>query len=97
MFLGPPVSTSGFVRQRYGSEDPDPHPDPYQNVTSPLHHHKECIKKSSGSNINKYYKGPQAVRYFSLRPLKKVLNSVADPDPHPDSVGFVCFWASRIR
>ncbi len=23
--------------QRYGSEDPDPHPDPYQNVTEPQH------------------------------------------------------------
>jgi hypothetical protein len=27
--FGPPGSTSGSVRQRYGSEDPDP----YQNVT----------------------------------------------------------------
>ncbi len=52
MFLWPPGSASGFVRQWYGSEDPDPHPDPCQNVTSPLHHHKECIKKSSGSDIN---------------------------------------------
>jgi hypothetical protein len=33
--FGPPGSTSGSVRQRYGSEDP--HPDPYQNVTDPQH------------------------------------------------------------
>jgi hypothetical protein len=26
---------SGSVSQRYGSEDLDPHPDPYQNVTDP--------------------------------------------------------------
>jgi hypothetical protein len=30
-------STSGSVGQRYGSKDPDPHPDPYQNVTSLQH------------------------------------------------------------
>jgi hypothetical protein len=30
-------SASGSVSQRYGSEDPDPHPDPYQNVTDPQH------------------------------------------------------------
>ncbi len=28
---------SGSVSQRYGSEDPNPHPDPYQNVTDPEH------------------------------------------------------------
>jgi hypothetical protein len=32
-----PGSASGAVRQSYGSEDPDPHPDPYQNVTDPQH------------------------------------------------------------
>jgi hypothetical protein len=26
-------SASGSVSQKYGSEDPDPHPDLYQNVT----------------------------------------------------------------
>jgi hypothetical protein len=31
--FGPPGSASGTVRQRYGSEDPDP----YQNVTDPQH------------------------------------------------------------
>ncbi len=31
--FGPP----GSVRQRYGSEDPDPHPDPYQNFTDLQH------------------------------------------------------------
>ncbi len=25
----------GSISQRYGSEDPGPHPDPYQNVTDP--------------------------------------------------------------
>jgi hypothetical protein len=25
------------VSQRFGSGDPDPHPDPYQNVTDPEH------------------------------------------------------------
>ncbi len=33
----PPGSASGSVRQRYGSEDPDPHPDLYQNFTDPQH------------------------------------------------------------
>ncbi len=33
--FGPLGSASGYVRQRYGSEDPDPHPDPYQNDTDP--------------------------------------------------------------
>jgi len=28
---------SGSVSHRYGSEDLDPHPDPYQNVTGPEH------------------------------------------------------------
>jgi hypothetical protein len=28
---------SGSVNQRYGSEDPDSHPDPYQYVTDPEH------------------------------------------------------------
>jgi hypothetical protein len=31
--FGPP----GSVSQRYGSEDLDPHPDLYQNVTDPQH------------------------------------------------------------
>jgi hypothetical protein len=31
----PPGSASGSVSQKYGSEDPDPHP--YQNVTDPQH------------------------------------------------------------
>jgi hypothetical protein len=30
-------SVSGSVGQRYGSEDPDPHSDPYQFVTDPEH------------------------------------------------------------
>jgi hypothetical protein len=33
----PPGSASGSVTQRYGSEDPHPHPDPYQNATDPQH------------------------------------------------------------
>ncbi len=28
-------SGAGSVSQRYGSEDPGPHPDPYQNVSNP--------------------------------------------------------------
>ncbi len=32
---GPPGSASGPDSQRYRSKDPDPHPDPYQNVTDP--------------------------------------------------------------
>ncbi len=28
---------SGFVSHQRGSEDPDLHPDPYQNVTDPEH------------------------------------------------------------
>ncbi len=35
--LGPRGSKSGSVSQRYGSEDQDQHPDPYQNVTDPQH------------------------------------------------------------
>ncbi len=31
--FGPPRSASGSVSKRYGSEDPDQHLDPYQNVT----------------------------------------------------------------
>jgi hypothetical protein len=31
--FGPPGSASGSISHRYESEDPDPHPDPYQNVT----------------------------------------------------------------
>jgi hypothetical protein len=31
----PPRSASGSVSLRYGSENPDPHPDPYQNITDP--------------------------------------------------------------
>jgi hypothetical protein len=30
-------STSGSASQRYGSEDPNQHPDPYQTVTDPAH------------------------------------------------------------
>jgi hypothetical protein len=30
-------SAPGSVNQRYGSEDPHPHPAPYQNVTVPEH------------------------------------------------------------
>jgi hypothetical protein len=30
-------SASGSIRQRHGSADPDPHPDPYQNVMYPQH------------------------------------------------------------
>jgi hypothetical protein len=30
-------SAAGSVSQRYESEDPDPHPDPYQNVKDPEH------------------------------------------------------------
>jgi hypothetical protein len=33
----PPGSASGSVSQRYGCEDPDPHPNPYKNVTDPQH------------------------------------------------------------
>jgi hypothetical protein len=33
MFWGPPGFASGSVRQRYGSQDPDP----FQNVTDPQH------------------------------------------------------------
>ncbi len=29
--------TGSLVTQRYGSEDPHPQPDPYQNVTDPQH------------------------------------------------------------
>jgi hypothetical protein len=32
-----PHPDSRSVRLRYGSEDPHPHPDPYQNVTDPEH------------------------------------------------------------
>ncbi len=32
-----------YVSQRYGSKDPDPHPDPYKNVTDPEHWKKEWI------------------------------------------------------
>jgi len=35
--LGNIGSASGSVSQRYGSEDPDPHLDPYQSVTDPQH------------------------------------------------------------
>jgi hypothetical protein len=35
--FGPPRSASGSVRQRYGSEDLNLHPDPYQNGTHPQH------------------------------------------------------------
>jgi len=35
--FGPPGAASGSVRQRYGSEDPDPHPDPYQNRMSRIY------------------------------------------------------------
>jgi hypothetical protein len=35
--FGHPGSASGCVSQKYGPEDPDPHPDPYQNVTDPQH------------------------------------------------------------
>jgi hypothetical protein len=37
--FGPPGSACRFVSQRYGSKDPDSHPDPYtkQNVTDPQH------------------------------------------------------------
>jgi hypothetical protein len=37
-------SGSGSVSQRYVSEDPDPHPDPYQNVTDPDHCSKKITK-----------------------------------------------------
>ncbi len=30
-------SAPGFVIHKYGSEDPDPHPDPFQNVADPEH------------------------------------------------------------
>jgi hypothetical protein len=35
--FGPPGSASGCLRQRYESENPDPHSDPYQKVTDPQH------------------------------------------------------------
>jgi hypothetical protein len=35
--FGPPGPASESVSQSYGSEDPDQHPDPYQNVTDPQH------------------------------------------------------------
>ncbi len=38
--FGPLGSASGSVSQRYGCEDPDLQPDPYQNVTDPQH----CLK-----------------------------------------------------
>ncbi len=31
-------SGAGSVNKWYGSEDPDPHPDPYKNVTDPEHY-----------------------------------------------------------
>jgi|688.fasta_scaffold236486_3 hypothetical protein len=31
------ASASGSVSLRYGSEDPDPHLDPYKNVSDPEH------------------------------------------------------------
>ncbi len=43
-FFGPFESAFGSVRQRYGSEDPDPHTDPYQNVTDPQHWEKPQLK-----------------------------------------------------
>jgi hypothetical protein len=36
--FGPPRSATRSVRHRYGSEDPDPHPDPYKNVTG-----RQCL------------------------------------------------------
>ncbi len=47
--FGPPRSTSGSVCQRYGSEDPDLHTDPYQNVTDLTYHlliHLYCTRSS---------------------------------------------------
>ncbi len=57
--FGPPGSASRSVSQRYGSEDPDPHPDPYQNITDPQHCSLACpslIKKiiKFSSNIRKF-------------------------------------------
>jgi hypothetical protein len=40
-------SGSGSVSQRNGSEDPDPHLDPYQNVTDPEH----CCKQTYLGNV----------------------------------------------
>jgi hypothetical protein len=37
------ASSSGSVSQRYGSVDPHPHPDPFQNVTNPEHCHEDDI------------------------------------------------------
>ncbi len=36
-------SASGSVSQRYGSEDPDPHTDPYKNVMDPEHWFKRLV------------------------------------------------------
>ena len=44
-------SSSESVSQRYGSEDPDPHPDlhpdPYQNVMAPEH----CLNPDPGTGV----------------------------------------------
>jgi hypothetical protein len=53
--LGHLGSAFGSVSQRYGSEDPDPLPDPYQDVTDPQHWFKACILKLTEIPVIRYY------------------------------------------
>ncbi len=54
--FGPP----GSVCQRYGSEEQDPHPDPYQNVTDSHHgisaFYLRFLSEKTGSCSEKYIK-----------------------------------------
>jgi hypothetical protein len=61
------VTGAGSISQRYGSEDPHPHPDPYQNVTDPGHWYQQTdvthtAERDKGRIVEKWGEGFKKVR-----------------------------------
>ncbi len=83
--FGPPWYASGSASQRHGSEDPEPHPDPYQNVTDPQHWLEVSIRHTS------------AERRIELTCMVVVSSSLACPMMLCFTGRFVCESARYSR